>query len=107
QVRIADADLDLVRFQREFARDRLGDDAAGAGADVLRCGARDEAAVANRKRDFGSELPEIEPIARSDADAAAIAAFLDPGEGTPAPGLEGCRPIVQALAVGIGVPALA
>ena len=55
---------------------RVGDDAAGSGADVLGRDAGHEAPVLDRERDLRSELPEIEPVARGDADAAAVAAAL-------------------------------
>ena len=41
QIGIADPDLDLMRLEPEFARDRIGDHGAAAGADILRRGAGD------------------------------------------------------------------
>ena len=76
QVRIADVNLDLVRLQPEFTRDRIGDHGAAAGADILDRGAGDDASILHRQLDLGAGLPEIEPIAGGDADAAAIAAGL-------------------------------
>ena len=107
QLRIADADLDLVRLEPELARDRFRDDAAGAGADVLHRGGGDETAALDRKLDLGSDLPKIRPKSRCDADAASVAAGLRPPASAQAPGLEPDGPVVKALPVGIGIPALA
>ena len=107
QLRIADADLDLVRIEPEFARDRVGDDAAGAGADVLHCGAATRRPPSIAEFDLGSKLPEIEPIAHRHADAAPVAAGLRLAASAQAPGLKPRRPVVKALPIGIGVPALA
>ena len=52
QLRIADADLDLMRIEAEFARDRVGDDRARSGADVLDRGGGDETAALDRELDL-------------------------------------------------------
>src|SRR5262249_47926294 len=99
--RIAHARRDLLGVAPELARDPFSDDAARPGADVLRRDAGHKAPILNRDRDLGSELPEIEPIAHRDANAAAIAPGLRPLAGPPAPRLEPGRPIVETLPIGI------
>ena len=106
EVRVADPNLDFARIEPEFARDRVGDDAAGAGANVLHRRGGDETAALDRKLDLRSKLPQIEPVAHRDADAAAVAAGLRLGR-SPPPRLEPGGPIVEALPIGVGVPALA
>src|SRR5207245_10075507 len=102
QFRIADPDVDLMRLQPEFAGDRIGDHGAGAGADVLRRGAGNEASALDRHLDLRAGLPQITPVAGGDADAAAIAAALPGDRFAVAPDLQARRPIVQPLAVWIG-----
>ena len=106
QVGIADPDLDLVRLEAEFARDRIGDHGAAAGADILDRGARDQASALDRHFDLRAGLPEIKPVAGGDADAAAIAAGLRRRCLPVAPDVEPERPIVEPLAVGIGDPSV-
>ena len=106
QIGIPDPDLDLVRLQSEFVGHRIGDHGAAAGADVLDRGARDEASVLDRQFDLRAGLPEIKPVSGGNADAAAIAAGLRRRRPV-APDFEPGCPIVQTLAIGIGIPALA
>src|SRR5690606_40547869 len=69
-------------------------------ADVLRRGAGDDAAALDRDLDLHVGLPQIEPVAGGDADAAAVAAGLL--WFAIAPDVEPGSPVVQPLAVGIG-----
>jgi hypothetical protein len=46
-----------MRLQAELARDRIGDHGAGAGADILRRGARDQASALDRHFDLRAGLP--------------------------------------------------
>ena len=96
-----------MRLQPELARDRIRNHGAGAGADILRRGAGDQASALDGHFDLGAGLPQIKPVAGGDADAAAITAALRRHRFPVAPDLEIRGPIVQPLAVGIGVPALA
>ena len=107
KLRIADADLDLVRFESEFMRHRIGDHGAAAGADILNRGAGDEASALDRQFDLRAGLPEIEPVPGRHANTAAIAAGLRRRRLPVAPDLQPGGPIVKTLAVGVGIPALA
>ena len=97
----------VMRFQSEFVRHRVGDHGAAALADILGRGAGDQAAALDREFDLRAGLPEIEPVAGRDADAAAIAAGLRGGGLAVAPDIEAGRPIIETLAVRIWIPAFA
>ena len=107
QVRMADADLDVLRLQVEGLGDRIGDHAARAGADVLHGAACDKAAALDRELDRRAGLPQIEPVARRDADTTPVTAGLRGGRFAVLPDVETGGPVVKPLPVGIGVPALA
>ena len=67
------------RAHPEGAGDRRGDDAAAAGPHVLHRHAGDQAAAANGELHLGVRLPQIEPVGRGGAYAAAEAALLAAG----------------------------
>src|SRR5436309_13456154 len=96
-----------MRLQPEFARDRVGDHGAGAGADILRRGARDQASALDRHFDLRTGLPQIKPVTGGDADAAAITAALRGYRFAVAPDLQVYGPVVEPLTVGIGITELA
>src|SRR3954469_6024412 len=104
-MRAADPHFDLVRIEPERVRHGVGDHGAAAGADVLDRGARNQAPAFHRQFDFRSGLPKIEPVASSDAHAAPVAASLR--WGPVAPDFQTGGPVVETLAVWVGVPAFA
>src|ERR1700676_2971833 len=95
-----------MRLQSELVSHCIGDHGAAAGADILDSGARDEVSVLDRQFDLRAGLPEVKPVSGGDADAAAIAAGLRSLRPV-APDFEPGCPIVQALTIGVGIPAFA
>src|SRR5215831_2209226 len=67
QVRVSDADFDVLWLQVEGLRHRIRDHAARAGADVLHRATCDDVAAFDRQLHRGAGLPQIEPVARGDA----------------------------------------
>src|SRR6185312_13289787 len=103
--RVSDVDLDVLWLQRKLFRNDVGEHAARAGADVLHRAACDDATALDGELDGRPRLPEIKPVARGDADAAAVTAALCGGRLAVAPGVETRRPVVEPLPVRIGIPA--
>src|SRR5271165_4169175 len=92
-------------LETKLARQRVGDHGARSSADILHREARDETAALDGKLCLGVRLPQIEPIARGDPDAAAKTAR---GRSAPCfPHIEPQRPVVETGARGVRVPALA
>src|SRR5262245_61004189 len=101
---IANSHLHLMRLKSEFTRDGVGNDGAAALADVLRRGARDQAATLHRDFDARAGLPDIEPEAAGHANAATVAAALCRRALPVFPDAEPRCPIVEPLPIWVGVP---
>ncbi|OIQ66063.1 hypothetical protein GALL_523730 [mine drainage metagenome] len=96
-----------MRLQPEFMRHRVGDYRSTAGANVLDCGARNQAPALDRQFDLRARLPQIKPVPCGNADAAAIASVLRRRCLGIAPDFESRRPVIKTLTIGVGVPSFA